>query len=127
MGLPSCGGVQILNRRITMRVVCLVIVGMFAAFGIAAQTSVAPADARISNVQNVKYFEMMQIPNAHVGKDLRISATLQNLITLESILTAKCDGKHIAVSVGFSDALLEGLTDEIYKRMNSAQTDRADV
>jgi len=96
---------------------------MFGSFGTAAQVS---RDTELSKVENVKYCEMMRTPDAYIGKDLRISTTLKNLVA-ESILTANCDGKPTAVSVGLLPAFFDPLSDEMYTPMNSRQTDRADV
>ena len=109
-----------------IRVLYLIIVSLFGAFGTDAQTSVAPRDPELSKVENVKYCEMMRVPDAYIGKDLRISTTLKTLVA-ESIFTADCAGKPIAVAVGFAPALFDLLTDEMYTPMNSAQTARVDV
>ena len=105
-----------------MRVLYLIILGMFVALEATAQTSVAP----LSKIENVKYCEMMQAPDSYIGKDVRISATLKNLIA-ESILTANCAGKQTAVAIGLLDEFLESLREELYKGMASEQTPEARV
>jgi len=110
------------HSEIIMRVLSLIIIGIFAVVEASAQISVAP----VSKVENVKYCEMMKAPDAYIGKDVRVSATLKNLIA-ESILTANCSGKHIAVVVGLLDEFFETLTDELYTDMASEQTSDAGV
>ncbi len=67
----------------------------------------------ISSPQNINFCELMKNPETYVGKYIRIEATYSYLITMEFVLSAECDPKVKAVSVGFADGKFDKLSNEI--------------